>query len=121
VAVGTEVIPKLRFAIVAVAIDIEARLRLKLALVISTVVIKEVEDRYKLKLVVIAAGTEVSSIDQVEDIVVATVEANRLGLMLEVAKKASKKLKLQIGTSATFILVVPLLLFVPGPCRRLLP
>ena len=80
-AVGTEVIPKLRFAVVAVAIDIEARLRLKLALVISTVVIIEVEDRCKLKIVVIA-GTELSSIDQVEDIVVATIDVTTLPLIV---------------------------------------
>ena len=91
-AVGTaEVRLRLRFAVVE-AVDTEARPRLKLA----------TEARHKPKLEVIAAGTKVSFIDQVEGIVTTTVEAISivLELILEVVKKASRILRLQIGTSA---------------------
>ena len=98
-AVGTaEVRLRLRFTVVE-AVDTEARPRLKLAVAVGIIA---TEARRKPKLEVIAAGTKVSFIDQVEGIVTTTVEAISivLELILEVVKKASRILRLQIGTSA---------------------
>ena len=79
----------------------EVRLRLRFT-VVEAVDIIATEARHKPKLEVIAAGTKVSFIDQVEGIVTTTVEAISivLELILEVVKKASRILRLQIGTSA---------------------